>query len=305
MQIRKRNNRRSTWPARRTQLLVAALIAVSFMIFWYAGDIAGHPLSVQERREVCWNSLPHPARSSGCAGRGSCFPDAALLSDAFLRRRWFLAGLAVACAGTRWPGRSAAVRCTRSSFTPLRDRLLPPALELLILGAMVGGLWNFFWSRLPAPSVWSSPADATRRNRSNRSPKNEPTSLAMALVAQMRFDGGILLIMLVQTDAKKQVLASVFLAGLAGTSIAESYFADRNTARWYWVGPVVVGIVGYFAASFIMQLARQPPARLCDALPHWPGRCRWITPAPECSAHWSATGLPGRGRKCIRKPCPG
>ncbi len=54
-------------------------------------------------------------------------------------------------------------------------------------------------------------------------------------------------LLFVQTDSKKQVLASVFIAGLAGTSVAESYFADRRTARWYWVGPVVVGVIGYIA----------------------------------------------------------
>ncbi len=68
----------------------------------------------------------------------------------------------------------------------------------------------------------------------------------MALFAQCIAMAAIELL-LVQTDAKKQVLASVFIAGLGGTMIAESYFADRRTGAMVLVGPVVVGVIGYLA----------------------------------------------------------
>jgi hypothetical protein len=77
-------------------------------------------------------------------------------------------------------------------------------------------------------------------------PADKGRSTGAALVAQTA-SMAILVLVLLATPQKKQVLAGLFLAGLVATAVAEQFFADRSAARWYWVAPLVVGILGYVA----------------------------------------------------------
>lgn len=55
---------------------------------------------------------------------------------------------------------------------------------------------------------------------------------------------GLLLILLVQTDSKKQVTASVVIASLVGAVISHQFFSMRPSPV-FWIGPFLVGIFGY------------------------------------------------------------
>lgn len=229
---------------RWTQFLVGGMIVLCFAIFWYGGAILGVPSQMRYEGSLLKQSTA--ARSLiALIGVTILLGGCAMLADAVLRRRWFMAGLAVACAGlTAWSDRGGPMHEVLF-YAESSGIFFRMAMELVLLGAIVAVLWNFFWWRGTIASDALTAATASRSGKQQRKSEEKP-SLAMALVAQCIAMAAIELL-LVQTDAKKQALASVFVAGLAGTSVAESYFADRHTARWYWVGPVVVGVFGYLA----------------------------------------------------------
>jgi len=60
----------------------------------------------------------------------------------------------------------------------------------------------------------------------------------------------MLVILLVRTDDKKQVLSAVAVASLLSTLLAYSIVPARPSVC-FWAGPIIVGIVGYVAAYFI------------------------------------------------------
>jgi hypothetical protein len=159
--------------------------------------------------------------------------------------------MAVACAGlVAWSIRGGPIHQV-IFYSTSKSIFIRLALENLLLGGIVAALWNFFWVRRPltaadAPIVALPPT----QSKKSTSKSEEQPSLPMALVAQAVTMAAILLILLNQTDAKKQALACVFIASFSGTCVAESYFADRHAARWYWLGPVLVGMAGYLIAFF-------------------------------------------------------
>ncbi len=232
---------------RWTQLYVGAMIVVCYAIFWYGSGLLGIPSEPHFEGSLLQQS--NPARTMvGMIAAAVLLSGCAFLADAVLRTRWFLAGLAAACAGLfAWSWRGGPMQQVLF-YASSRGVFARLALELILLGAIVAMLWNFFWARgqrqaqLAPVTVVPKPGTAKK--------SDEQPSMIMALISQTVAMGAILLILLGQTDAKKQVLASVFIAALAGTSMAESYFADRRTARWYWVGPVLVGVIGYLFTGF-------------------------------------------------------
>lgn len=235
---------------RWTQFLVGCMIALCFTVFWHGGVLLGVPSQMHEEGSLLQQS--GTGRSLiALVGVAVLFSGCAMLADAVLRRRWFLAGLAAPCAGlTAWSDRGGPMHEVLF-YAESRGIFVRMALELVLMSAIVALFWNFFWlrgaDRLDAKTEVVIPRSAKSQRKSEEKP-----SLAMALLAQCIVMAAIELL-LVQTDVKKQVLASVFIAGLAGTSVAESYFADRRTARWYWVGPIVVGVIGYLAIMFTIQ----------------------------------------------------
>ena len=90
--------------------------------------------------------------------------------------------------------------------------------ELILLGGAIGGIWIALWHWRPESRL--NPDEANEGSRST----------AAALLAQAALMA-ILILILVATPQKKQVLAGVFLAGLISTAIAEQVFANRSTAR--------------------------------------------------------------------------
>jgi hypothetical protein len=58
---------------------------------------------------------------------------------------------------------------------------------------------------------------------------------------------GVILMILCQSDAKDQCLASVAIASTVGSILAYKYAATR-VSFWYWIGPLIVGIIGYAIA---------------------------------------------------------
>ncbi|HZL35817.1 MAG TPA: hypothetical protein VFC78_10945, partial [Tepidisphaeraceae bacterium] len=166
----------------------------------------------------------------------------AVVGTLVLGRRWYLAGLMTACVGlAAWSVRGGSMLYVllRADSTGANGRVFLQLLgELIVFFFVIGAMWNFLWVRHFRAGLAAAP----RADEQNRSP-------GAAILAQIGLMA-VLLLILAATARKKQILAAVFIAGWAATGIAEAYFADRKAARWYWVGPLAVGAIGYLANYF-------------------------------------------------------
>jgi hypothetical protein len=93
---------------------------------------------------------------------------------------------------------------------------------------------------------------------------------AMALSAQLVVTT-VLMLLLAQSDQKKQALASVGVASFIGT-VAAYFAAPTQPSVWYWIGPIIVGVVGYLAtmvtpSGLEVGDPRGPLANLARPLP--------------------------------------
>jgi hypothetical protein len=114
-------------------------------------------------------------------------------------------------------------------------------LELLILSAIIAGLW--FMLRLLGSAGL---VGATRQSEAPKSEQKEETGLIdrlTAFAAQI-VATGLIVMFLCQSEAKNQSLASVGIASIVGAMIACKYSPVRPSI-WYWSGPLVVGLLGY------------------------------------------------------------
>jgi hypothetical protein len=164
-----------------------------------------------------------------------------MLGTVILGRRWFMSGLMAASAGLMmWSiggGRTTYLLLDADNTGTGAKVFLLLLVELIVFYALIGGLWMMTWSRRP-PTEIPLPKE-----------KTEGRSTGAAIVAQIALMAVIMLV-LSATMQKKQVMASVFIAGVAATAIAEHFFADRTAGKWYWLAPLVVGAIGYIANYF-------------------------------------------------------
>jgi hypothetical protein len=235
------------WSYRLTQLLFICVGLVCFAIFWYAGQLLGIPAEPRHggsllRQPTIGASLTAlicaPVLLLGCT----------LLAGAFLRTRWFLAGLAAATAGlSAWSMRGGPMHEV-TQYASSAGVFIWLAIELLILCGIVAGLWLLFW-RAPTESEGSIPK----------------ASVVGAIITQTLCMGVIVLV-LAQTDAKKQCVAAVFLGGLIASSLVESSFRAPLGGRWYWIAPLAVGLFGYLFAVFQNPAWADTPRILQGAL---------------------------------------
>lgn len=230
-------------PRRLTQLLVLIAVGVCVVIFLIAGKWVDYPDEPYYRGSL----LQPPMNVAALIGAIVLLCICALLGDLIVGRRWFLAGLFIATAAlSTWSIRGGTMQAVllRAQTTHAgRGIFLTLLLEHLILMAAIAGLWMLLWAKRAA-AIASLPA------AEEEAEQDEGRSTGSALLAQIGATLLILLIVLVETSVKKQALVGVFLAGAGGTSLAETFFSTRQTARWYWLAPLIAGVVGYLFAFF-------------------------------------------------------
>jgi hypothetical protein len=229
-------------PRRVTQAMVILTAVVSCLIF-NAVAKAMHVPSEPKFRGVL---LQPPGPQAGALVVGLLLLVACTgLGTLVLRRRWFLAGLMTAVAGlANWSvrgGPAEYVFFRADTFGQGKWVFIQMLGELTILFAVIGGLWNWLWAR-QQHLLLAMPEEKEKGT--------ERGSVLTAILAQAAIMA-VLLLLLSATSQKKQVLTSVFIAGLVATAIAESWFADVRAARWYWAAPLVVGVLGYAAGYFM------------------------------------------------------
>jgi hypothetical protein len=115
------------------------------------------------------------------------------------------------------------------------------AMELLILFAIVCLAWSALW--LLHRGQWLQ-GDAFKDGIED---VVDPLSQRICALAMQAVVMGVVVMIVCQTDAKKQVLAAVFIGAFVGSISSYAVFPVRPSI-WYWAGPGLVGLVGYLWA---------------------------------------------------------
>jgi hypothetical protein len=133
---------------------------------------------------------------------------------------------------------------------PGRGVFVALAVELLVLGGMLGLAWFGLWLLYRQGRLLG---DELRDGL-----KDRPHSLAERASAFAAQAGAtaFLIVLLARTDEKKQVLAAVGLASFLATLLAYAASPARPSVS-FWAGPIVVGIAGY-AAAYLMWGSTDP-----------------------------------------------
>lgn len=229
--------RLSSYQRNRLLLTIAATIAC--LLFWFAGQwfhIPEHPgfemsLAVQPSPAMdllLTGIILCAATAIGTAVAGSIRFDAGLFAGAI--------GLA-ALSSRGGPMRYVA------QAAPGPGVFLGMAVELLVLGGLLGLAWFGLWllyrrGRLAGDALRDGLADQP----------HAPGERLFALLVQAGVMAALVLL-LVRTDEKKQVLAALGIASFCATLVAYAVSPVRPSVS-YWAGPIVVGMLGYVAAYF-------------------------------------------------------
>jgi hypothetical protein len=119
---------------------------------------------------------------------------------------------------------------------------------MLLLGAVVGAAWLVVLPRFVGTFA-AAPTPA-----SLSSALKPDAAVLQAVLAQAAFVAvGVAL--LVPNADKKQAAFGVLAACFVATGIVQHFFHDEKLARWYWAGPVLVGVAGYLMNAFGAEAA--------------------------------------------------
>jgi hypothetical protein len=169
-------------------------------------------------------------------------------------RRWLYAGPFVATFGLMaWSCRGGPSRYVYQHAAIAGDGrsvFLMLALELAILSLFVGAIWYFITSR--GQAMGNQPA-ITETNP----PRGDLSLLRLQAIGAQILMTALLVMFLTPVDAKKGVLASVFIGSLLGASLTEYFFDKAELAAWYWIAPAATGIIGYLL-NFLANAANAP-----------------------------------------------
>lgn len=225
-------------PYRITQFFVVVAGVVCIVLFWWAGK----SLAIPADRGFNASVLQQPHWPLVLVSIYVVFAVCLVLGTLVSGRWWFFGGLFAAVVGLGVLSVSGGpmhyvLFDAQSTGSPQRV-FSSLAVETILLFLPIGLAWTFLWGpyerSLPASKASASSADVP---------------LGVTVMAQVVFTGVIVLVF-AATDAKKQVLVSVFLASLIGSALADHSTPHRGAARWFWIGPMAVGVIGYVLAYF-------------------------------------------------------
>jgi hypothetical protein len=159
-----------------------------------------------------------------------------LLATALLGKLRYEAGLFAGCIGlSALANRGGAVSSMMRSIG--EPRLY---LTMLLESIMLLGLVGLSWQMLAVL------AHRHRRHAISATSKKFSTAWSQRLLATglQASITGVLMMLIVQSDSRKQVLAAVVIASLLGSLIAHQSLPTRPSAI-FWTGPFIVAIAGY------------------------------------------------------------
>jgi hypothetical protein len=249
---------------RRTQLFVLIACLACFALFWWAG----RALSIPSETGFEASLLQQPHWQLDLLATYVLFVVCLVLGTIIAGWSWFFAGLFAASIGLiAFSARGGAMKYVlfhaASAGSPKHVYLMLAAEQCLLM-LPVAIAWVVLHGRYESAL-----------NRREKAPAGTTESTAsvmpLALLTQI-VAMGFTVLLFVPTDAKKQVLIGVFIAAFVGSALAEHLFPDRRAARLFWVGPLVVGLIGYLmayssGADFTIGSAQGALAALARPLP--------------------------------------
>lgn len=223
----------------RTRLLLATASVVCFGLFWWLGAAFGIPSHRVVGASLLWQAPATVVGDLLLTAVGLIV--AVVLGTALAGTLRFDAGLFAACLGllalSVRGGTLGDVLRTQGAGPGLYLLL---ALELLLLDGFIGLAWSVLW--LLHGRGWLQ-ADVFRDGVADL---NEPLAQKITATITHALIFFITMTLLARTDAKAQVGLSVALAGLLGSIGAHTLFPVQPSI-WYWISPLIVGVVGYVA----------------------------------------------------------
>ncbi|HSU68272.1 MAG TPA: hypothetical protein VLJ39_15445 [Tepidisphaeraceae bacterium] len=224
---------------RRTQFFVLLASALSLLLFWFGGAIVHLP--------------SEPGYSAGVLQQPGWVLDlicvyvllaaTVVIGSVIGGRFWYFAGLFAGVTGlmaiSLRGGPMRYVLFDAASRANTRGVFLQLLVEQCLLFAPVAMIWSVFWRRYEA---------ATSKPEATDDVLKPPAAPPILGVAVQIIVTGFIVWLLAATDAKKQVLVGVFLGGLGGAIAADNISPHPKAAAWYWIGPFIVGAIGYALA---------------------------------------------------------
>lgn len=221
---------------RYAQWVLILCAALSYVLFWWAAEGLGIPAHRGYEGSLLRQPTAIGKIGSVLALAGLFIGVTAVITLA-ARSFWPFVGVLAASAGLfSWSFRGGPMRyvllapdaasATTSVFYSL-------AFELLLLGAIVGFTWLVV---LPFVLVKRKPGTPLI---------DKPDGAVLQAVLAQVVAIGLLTMLFVPSGDKKQALFGVLFAAFIATAICQHYFNDERVAKWYWAGPIIVGILGY------------------------------------------------------------
>lgn len=221
----------------RNRILLLTSAVVSFALFWWAGKIFHIPANPGYSASL----LQQPSSLVVMLVTAITLVASVLISTIIAGRIRFDAGLFGAALGLcALSLRGGPMRYAVMNGGGPRVYLLL-LVELILLYGIVVLAWSVLW--LLHRQGWLQ-ADAFRDGVEDvEDPLGQRLLALLAQVAVMF----VVVWILGRTDDKKQALAAVGLGAWLGTLAAHS-LAPVRPSIWYWIGPLIVGVAGYFFA---------------------------------------------------------
>lgn len=227
---------------RYTQWVLLACAALSYALFWWVAELLGIPA----HRGYEGSLLRQPTMAGEIGSivvAAGLFIGVTAIITLVARRFWPFIGALAASAGLfSWSFRGGPIRyvlLAPDAVSASTSIFYTLAIELALLGAIVGFTWLVL---LPFLLI--------KRSESKLRVDRPDSSVLQAILAQA-VATGLLAMLFIPTGEKKQALFGILFAAFIATAICQHYFADERLAKWYWAGPILVGIVGYILNAFI------------------------------------------------------
>lgn len=245
----------------RTRLLLLCGAIASFVLFFFAGRLFNIP--VHPRFEMSLMQQPHVVVDYLVIA--VVFVLSVLLGTLIAGSIRFDAGLFVACLGlVALSTRGGPMRCVLQWSTSSTIYLWL-ALELILLYAIIIAAWACL-CYLHRRGLLQPDSHRDGFLDQQHTLSNRLAASALQIVVMT-----IAMLFFAQTDVKFQVIASVGLSAFIGTAVAHFLLPVRPSI-WFWIGPLVVGVVGYVWAylnpdGWIIGQITGPLAPLARPLP--------------------------------------
>jgi hypothetical protein len=214
-------------------LLLSLVTGACVVVTWMAAKLLGWPTFMRQEASVLASAAPMMGIATAVVSLAICIPLGTLLAG---RLRFdagmFTAAIGLAALAARGGPVSGALRSTAN------PRLyLTLALESVMLLGLLGLAWQ--WLALLRRWGWVQPEP-----RSDDAQRAGPLAQqAMACLVQATVTA-LLILLLAQSDAKKQIMAAVAVGSLLGGIAAHQTFAVAPSAP-FWIGPSLTAIAGY------------------------------------------------------------